>query len=212
MPSDKKTTSPAIIIIAGFFLPGWGYWLIGEKKRAMLAGGGIILMFLLGVFIAGVRVVSFPGYEDGYRKYGEIHRYVGYAPYVVSTTRPAILPVERTTSDYPNRPMFLVKRLEADGRMTEEKTTDPPVDVQWMLMLSPVSVIGDNIWFLGQMLTGLMCAVTGYIANELARSGLDRSYGRLADIGALYTAVAGMLNLMIIVDCTSRAVRKEHQS
>ena len=41
-------------------------------QRAALAGGGVILLFVLGILIAGIRVISFPGYEDGYRKYVEV--------------------------------------------------------------------------------------------------------------------------------------------
>ena len=39
------------------------------RQRAILAGGGVILLFVLGILIAGIRVITFPGYEDGYRKY-----------------------------------------------------------------------------------------------------------------------------------------------
>ena len=38
---------------------------------------------------------------------------------------------------------------------------------------------------------------------------MDRSYGRLVDVGSLYTAVAGMLNLLVIIDTTSRAAGRE---
>ncbi len=209
MEGQPKPTSAAAVVIAGIILPGWGYWLLGEKKRAILAGGGILLMFLLGIFIAGVRVVNLPGYEDGYKKYVEAHRYGENRVYFVPTTRPAVAVEPSPARDATGRPQWTVKRLEADGRLSEENTYDPPLWSKWVLLNTPFAVIGDNLWFLGQVLTGPTCAITGYISNEVARAGVDRSYGRLADIGALYTAVAGMMNLMIIVDTVARAGRKE---
>ena len=103
-------------------------------------------------------------------------------------------------------PIYAVSRIGADGRVFVEETNDPPHGPsRWVLVQSPVAQISDNISFLGQVLNGPLCGVAGYLSNVAARHNVEKSYSRLADIGALYTAISGMLNLMIIVDAASRA-------
>ena len=63
-------------------------------------------------------------------------------------------------------------------------------------------------WFIGQILTGPTCMVAAWISDDLAQSPRYKnieSKARLAEIGTLYTAVAGMLNLLTIVDAGYRA-------
>ena len=75
------------------------------------------------------------------------------------------------------------------------------------MFTAPLAQLGDNISFLGQMLNGPLCGIAGYLSNAAARAGMPRSYSRLADIGSLYTAISGMLNLMLIVDAVWRSGR-----
>lgn len=204
--TDK--TSTAKVVIASILFPGLGYVFLGQHWRALLAGGGIIALFLLGIFFAGIRVVSVPGYEDGYPKYIEARRVgdgIAYSP----TTQPFV-EIRELGPDMGNRRQYLVKRA-VPGGVREEIVTERPLNQQWVLLYSPLSVVGDNLWFLGQMLTGPICGVTGYISTQAAQAGVERSYGRLYDIGSLYTAVAGMLNLLVIVDCVLRATDRSRK-
>lgn len=52
-----------VVLIAGFLLPGAGHAVYGERRRGALIGSTIVLLFMLGVLIAGVRVVEFPDME-----------------------------------------------------------------------------------------------------------------------------------------------------
>ena len=61
-PSASMLPPPAIAL-AGWILPGAGYWLVGEKTRGLIAGVAILLMFFAGILIAGIRVIEVPGYD-----------------------------------------------------------------------------------------------------------------------------------------------------
>ena len=208
MESRDNKPSPLTVGIASALVPGLGYALIGQRWRALLTGGGIIALFVLGVFFAGIRVLSVPGYEDGYLKYIEARR-VGDSVYLTPTTQP-ILSVREGPRDLGNRPQYIITR-QVPGGTREETTTERPMGQRWVMLNSPFGVIGDNLWFLGQMLAGPMCAIAGYLSNVAAQAGVAKSVGRLADIGSLYTAVAGMLNLLVIIDSSSRAAGRERR-
>ena len=126
----------------------------------MLTGGGIIGLFLLGILFAGIRVISIPGYEDGYLKYVEARR-IGDGVYLSTTTQP-IVEVRDLGLDSGNRRQYGVKR-KVPGGTVEAVTTDRPMGQQWIMLSTPLSVIGDNLWFLGQMLTGPLCARRLYL-------------------------------------------------
>ncbi|MEA2736176.1 MAG: hypothetical protein QOE14_2627 [Humisphaera sp.] len=134
-------SSPPVVALAGWALPGLGYWLIGQRGRAITCGITIILVFLAGILIAGVRVVQAPD-------------------------------------------------MSASG--------------------NPFQRILQRPWFIGQVLTGPIGITTAMISEKLAASPTYRaieSKARLAEIGTLYTAVAGMLNLLTIIDASHRAAR-----
>ena len=65
MPIDPKHSAPSspLVALSAWLLPGSGYWLIGQRGRAMGVGITIIILFILGLLIAGVRVIEVPGYE-----------------------------------------------------------------------------------------------------------------------------------------------------
>lgn len=206
MPKSNRTISPILAVIASIVVPGLGYFLMGQRSRALLTGGGVIALFVLGILFAGVRVISIPGYQDGYAKYIELHR----GGVRRTTTSPATEIRPSGTSDMQGRPQYIVTRQTATG-VTEEITADPPIARRWVLLVAPISVLFDNLWFLGQVLMGPLVAVVGYLSNHAAQMGVERAYGRLWDVGSLYTAVAGMLNLLLIVDAGSRAARQQKE-
>lgn len=208
MSDTDKSVSPLAATIASILVPGLGYWLIGERKRAVIAGGGIILLFAMGILIAGIRVISLPGYEDGYRKYVEEYEDASRHVTTVATTQPVVA-VTKTgrTSEY-GWPIWVVMRLGADGKPFPHEELVPPRSSDWVMLTSPRAELSDNLSFLGQMFNGPLCAVAGHLSNAAARAGVPKGYSRLADIGALYTAISGMLNLMLIVDVASWKTRR----
>src|SRR5437867_3479253 len=64
MESPKKNVAPAMVALAGWLVPGMGYWLLGQRARALVVGLTTLLIFAAGILIAGVRVIEVPGYDD----------------------------------------------------------------------------------------------------------------------------------------------------
>lgn len=207
MAQNSRTVSPALAAIAGLVFPGAGYWLIGQKKRAALAGGGVLLLFVLGLLIAGVRVINVPGYGDDGRK---IYADVSGGRLVM--TRTPVVQVTPSGQDATGRTLYTITRLQADGTLKQDISTVEPGLSQWVLLQTPMSVLGDNISYLGQALNGSLCAATSFISIKAAQMGAPKSYSRAADVGGLYTAVAGMLNLMIAIDAAARAARAQRHA
>src|SRR5438045_3577502 len=61
MPKSSSTLAPPpIVALATWVVPGSGYWLIGQKARALTVGISIICLFVLGLLIGGMKVVEAP--------------------------------------------------------------------------------------------------------------------------------------------------------
>jgi hypothetical protein len=133
MPSQSSSSvPPPIVALATWVVPGSGYWLIGQRGRALTVGITIVILFILGMLIGGVRVVEVP---NG----------------VLST---------------------------------------------------PVNAVSQKPWFVGQILAGPITLIASSIGHDDAYYA---SHSRVNEIGTLYTAVAGMLNLLAIIDAAYRA-------
>jgi len=131
--------SPPLVALAGWVVPGAGYWLIGQRTRAITVGVTILALFSLGVLVGGIRVVQAPD-------------------------------------------------MTSQGNLLARVLTRP--------------------WFIGQVLVGPVGIGTAWGSDQLAHSATYKTIeakARLAEIGTLYTAVAGMLNLLTIIDAANRA-------
>jgi hypothetical protein len=88
------------------------------------------------------------------------------------------------------------ERGEADARRIT-KNYQPP---------NPIARVLQKPWFIGQALTGPVAIASNVIATRWGgEAGAPFSHARVYEIGVLYTAVAGMLNLMAIIDAAYRA-------
>ena len=137
--ASRDLPPPPLVALAGWLVPGSGYWLIGQRVRGLTIGITIIVLFVLGILIAGIRVVEAPDMGG--------------------------------QTSFPSRVL-------------------------------------QKPWFLGQALTGPIGLASAYASNEAAHSQRFKNVqakARLAEIGTLYTAVAGMLNLLAIIDSAHRA-------
>lgn len=144
---QPRPISPPAPIIAFFawLLPGSGHIILGQRARGLTIGITILVLFALGLFIGGLRVVELPG-------------------------------TGRTDSAEP-------------GLM---------------------GAIKDKPWFVPQALTGPVSLVVATISANGAGSAdhpatIPVSHSRVAEIGTLYCAIAGMLNLMAMIDAGFRA-------
>jgi hypothetical protein len=166
MPNDRSSVSPPVVALAGWLLPGAGYWLLGQRGRALTVGITIIALFVLGLLIAGVRVLEVPGYDTNGK------------------------PIEVAISD--------------DG---QSRTGN-----KWIMEVSPLSEIRNKPWSVPQILTGpisILAAVWSIHAslpdpNKGNLSFGEQSHARINEIGSLYLSVAGLLNLMAIIDASHR--------
>jgi hypothetical protein len=130
--SSARNVPPPIVALVTWVLPGSGYWLIGERARGLTIGITIIVLFVLGLLIGGVRVVDPPA-----------------APFS-----------------------------------------------------EPVNSITQKPWFVGQILAGPITLLSAKVGES---PGYFASHSRVNEIGTLYTAIAGMLNLLAIIDAAYRA-------
>jgi hypothetical protein len=163
----RRQVSPPLAVLAAWALPGLGYLLIGETARGLVTGITIITLFILGLLLAGIRVIDVPGYD---RLGGEV-------------------------------------RVDVMGRRMESTTRDPSYAAGSWAVTSRgfFAEIANKPWYVPQLLIGPICLVASKLSVEAARSGVPMGHARLSEIGTLYTAVAGMLNLLIIIDAAHRA-------
>lgn len=145
--------NPFIVAVAAWALPGLGYWLIGARGRALVSGTTIVILYVLGLLIGGIRVIDVPGYDG-----------LGFA----FGTNPAVRQI---------RPKPLT------------------------------TAVFEKAWYIPQSLVGPINIAASYGSLQAARAGHARSTAKLADIGTLYTAVAGMLNLFVLIDAAHRAAK-----
>ena len=140
MPGSNVSNAPPapLVALAGWLVPGAGYWLIGHRRRGLVVGVSVVVLFALGVLVAGIAVVEAPTLSGG-------------------------------------------------GSL--------------------VARILQKPWFLGQVMTGPMGLICAWIGDSVAHD-YPAAKARLGEIGTLYTAVAGMLNLLAIIDASYRASHK----
>ena len=162
--------SAPLIALAGWLVPGGGYWLLGKRPRALVIGITILLLYLLGILFGGIRVVDVPGY------------------------------------DALGQPLMVEVRRPVNGRAQ--------IVPQRALTARPLTEIADKPWFIPQSLMGPINFIAAKVSLVVSRgadsadstsSFVRRSHGRMFEIGTLYTAIAGMLNLLAIIDSTSLA-------
>jgi hypothetical protein len=70
----------------------------------------------------------------------------------------------------------------------------------WQFRQNPTGEIVNKPWYIAQVLTGPLNVVASVASVHAAERGVRPSTARTFDIGTLYTAVAGMLNLLVIMD------------
>lgn len=172
-PARRKHIPPPLVALAAWIVPGLGYLLIRQWARGLTIGLTILLLFVFGIFVGGIRVVDVPGYTN-----------LG------------------------SRIM-----LDRDGNRVEGYRA---ADASWALRAYPLRTVLEKPWFVGQVLAGSICIVAAKISIDVAKpvtsgsvvSIAPTSHARSWEIGTLYTAVAGMLNLMAIIDAAHRAGRQ----
>ena len=170
------SANPILVAVASWLIPGAGYWLLGQRARALAVGITIIVLFVLGLLIGGIRLIEVPGYGDHGR------------PLVVTGGGSGSV-VEETSDNFSSGP--------------------------WVMGVHPMDEIRNKPWSIAQVMAGPLALAAG--AGSVVASRPDargdtpgvRSHSRTNELGTLYTAVAGMLNLLAIIDAAYRAAHRE---
>lgn len=187
--SSSRTHSVPLVATAAWLLPGAGYWLLGQRSRALTVGISIIVLFVSGLLIGGVRLIEVPGYGD----HGE-----------------QLIVSQREGRDRQDRTVIT-------EQVTEPKSVpDDARPVGWVMRVHPLDDIRNKPWYIAQVLNGPLNIIASWgsiRASEPGPNGVAftgyRSHSRTNELGVLYTAVAGMLNLLAIIDSASRAAQAE---
>ena len=148
-------------------------------------------LFISGPLVAGIRCLDVPGYKGGKPTY----IYYEYQP-----------------------------DKERDGRqvlvthMVEGATTNG-IDPGWSLTKQPLDEIRAKPWSIPQIMMGpldVLCDWWSIQASQPADPNMERSpmigsrsHSHVNELGVLFTAIAGMLNLLAIIDSSHRATYPE---
>ncbi|MBC7785397.1 MAG: hypothetical protein H7144_16310 [Burkholderiales bacterium] len=87
-------------------------------------------------------------------------------------------------------------------RKMEAKGADPV----WRLRSEFIAEVLNKPWYIAQTLIGPINVLATYESLKVSKD-VQPSTARIFDIGTLYTAVAGMLNLLVIIDSAHRAAQ-----
>ena len=186
--TPSSPPSPVIVALAGWILPGSGYLLIRDFPRAIVIGVTILFLFAFGLLIGGVRELDVPGYN-------------AHGVKIMSSV--------------------VLNKHGEPVRRNDVNVSDSATDVGWVMAKHPLDEIRSKPWSIAQIMMGpidLLCdwwsVSVSQPANpdrpELGPIGA-RSHSRVQELGILYTAIAGMLNLLAIIDCSHRASHSESE-
>ncbi len=195
MPArSSNSASPVLVCLCAWLVPGGGYFLIGQRARAMVVGISIIALFLAGILIGGIRIMDPPGWGQ-YGFQDQLVQRFDRQHQELSTDITRVEPSSATQAQDP-------------------RENDRDRTVGSALIDEPISELSDKPWYVGQILCGPLTLAASALSVDLAKptanssvpqEGVAMSHSRSWEIGALYTAVAGMLNLLAIIDSTYRA-------
>ena len=204
--SKTSNASPALVALAGWVLPGLGYLLIRQRARGITIGLTVIVLFVAGLLIGGIRIIEVPGWgSHGQHVLAfEVYDSKQLLGYVYGETAPR----------------------EVRGRTSIEG---------WALATHPMEEIRAKPWSIAQVMAGpiSLLADAGAIvasrhadaqaipSDEAGDSPISqadaypagaRSHARVNEIGVLYTAIAGMLNLLAIIDAAHRSADRKTEA
>lgn len=163
--TPSEPVQPAIVGTAAWLFPGLGYWMLGQKSRAITVGVAVISLFVLGLLIGGVRVLEVP------------------------------------TFDHNGQPVAAKIGFIAEVR-------SKPWSIA-QIMTGPIGILGGAASVVASRPSDAMLLEhpnQPYDPRDNPHVALGSdSHARVNEIAVLYTAVAGMLNLLAIIDSAHRA-------
>ncbi|MEQ9094708.1 MAG: hypothetical protein RIE32_00430 [Phycisphaerales bacterium] len=170
--------------VAGLLLPGLGHLVLGQPRRALAIGLGILGLFFGGILLGGIDTVD--SRED--RLWFYVHAFVGPATFVADWVNQNQFKAWAMDDSAPGRPQPIFRSAfpgevrvatAQDGRLPYPQLARTP---QW----------GDSGSFQG-------------------RPGAGKSVGKVNEVALLMVALAGMLNLVAVLDALFNRRRPESE-
>jgi hypothetical protein len=183
-PSDPNARGfpPALVVVAGWLVPGGGYMLLGGRGHRLR--GIIVGVTILTLFMLGILIGGIRVIDvPGYDRFG------GQVRLEQVNGRSTGRRIDTTTT--PRSPAY---------------DTSPPA----LAGRGFFGELANKPWYVGQVLAGPVCLIASKVSLNVAREGKPQAHARLNEIGTLYAAVAGMLNLLAIIDAAHRAAHPRH--
>lgn len=207
--SAPKIPSPPAVAFAGWLLPGLGYWLIGERARALYSGIAILALFVGSLLVAGIRTIDVPGYNHRGQRL-----MVGNGPnrqwVLVANPIKSILATPHFIPELFAGPVTLLSAYAANQvggitRYVDLETGEPVtsgrvrvIATNEVVDAATGEVLGNATDVPASQLDGTVMGLSVYAkANPL----LDAP----AELGC---AVAGGLNLLVLIDAAARAAKR----
>lgn len=161
--------------IAAWLLPGLGHYLIGEKKRGLIIMVALYALFIAGLLIGGIDVID--RRQDKLWYAGQIM--MGPPAIVIDRIR------ERLQHEIDDRSLRVAETLpnarHHDQDLWVKTKTGPDRVRQW-----------NN------------AGLTKMLQTPGEQPIFRKSVGRVNELGTLYCTLAGMLNLLVIMDVAFR--------
>ncbi|MGF1634327.1 MAG: DUF6677 family protein [Phycisphaerae bacterium] len=203
MPAKRKNLPPAVVAVAGWLLPGLAHWLIGRRVRGYVIGATVLGIFLVGLLVAGVRVIQVPGYDfNGRRQYVAVGHSANGQP---------LQQWQLTASPFAaviSKPWYIGQVLAGPVTVLTSWASLEIAD-NWRVDGTDVATgnaVSLQVEAANADLAADAAAGRGVQATAITEAW-PRTHSPLSGVGTIYTAVAGMLNLLAIIDATGRAAR-----
>lgn len=185
----RESLQPVAGVLA-FVLPGAGHYYLGHKRRGVRIGLGVALLFVTGLLFGGLDSVDRRENPLWFWFYGQMWN------------GPAVFAV-----DWVHQNHFKVRDRFGGAPIVRSARPDEYRDPRTG---QPVPILTDPQT--GERFANVPDPSgpgTTRVAN--ARPPKVRTLGRVSELGTLFIAVAGMMNLICIIDATFRARAERHE-
>jgi hypothetical protein len=180
-----------LVALLGWLIPGAGYIAIGQRARGLTVGIPVLVLFIGGLWIGGLRAVELPPTPTPMPPWMQepvqssyFSRLLGQRPWFLGQVWAG--PIAFV-------PPIIKQNVEAPLR--QKVILSLPARREDMAKIVGNSESPEGVWI--------------RMYNQRLLSEMDDAlpamHSRMFDIGTLYAAIAGMLNLLAVIDSGYRA-------
>lgn len=191
------TTFDPLAGAASLLLPGAGHFVRGERTRALLIAAGVLGLFFGGIFIGGIDVID--SREDRLWFIGQA--LVGPLAFGVDHAHQTRFKGFEIPDELREARRLNSRQLSAFAERPRSAFPDETRELVTFQITDPAA--------------GSAASVTLPVFRTLSREELDRGLGppnrkslsKVNELGTLFATIAGMLNLIVILDAAFPSVR-----